>query len=188
MTSLWRTYLFVSAHKKLPQVSVTAEYSVSASLSEKEIASLFINSKSHRRSGSSLCGSILKICHSHQFSLLGVCCLPWDFPEVKALLTVGKATRKSSLAERLSEIYQTNKQKITFIISALVKTSFPGRGWGQGEQHLQREKTSVGEWSLIHQCWDWKGRRFKRSVKPCSVKGLSELTAFSYSAYSRSTR
>lgn len=74
----------------------------------------------------------------------GVCCLPWDFPKVKALLTVSKATGKSSLAETLNEIYQTNTQKITFIISAFVKTSFPGRRWGQGEQHLQRETISGG--------------------------------------------
>lgn len=76
----------------------------------------------------------------------------------------------------LSNTY-TNIQKITFITVAFVKTSFSGRGWGQGEQHLQRETISRG-WSLVHQCWDWKGMRFERTMKPLAVKALSEDTAF----------
>lgn len=145
MPSLWRAYLFLSAHKTLPSISVTAEYGVSFTFSLWKWNCKFIYQAVNHIGGcrNSLCGLIPKTHHSHQFSLPGVCCLPWDFPEVKALLTVSKATGKSNLAKSLNEIYQTNTQKITFIISASITTSFPRRGWGQGEQHPQRETISA---------------------------------------------
>lgn len=143
------------------------------------------SNKSHRRV-QELPGLIPKSHHSHQFTQPGVCCLPWDFPEVKALLTVSKATRKSSLAKCLSEIYQTHRK----LLSSFQHSSQPlSQGEAEGRvSSTHRGKPSVGEWSLVHQYWDWKGRRWKRTMKPLSVKALSEHTAFSYSAYSCSTR
>lgn len=188
MPSLWRAYLFLSAHKTLPSISVTAEYGVSFAFSLWKWNCKFIYQAVNHIGGcrNSLCGLIPKIHHSHQFSLPGVCCLPWDFPEVKALLLVSKATRKSKLAKSLNEIYQTHRK----LLSSFQHPSQPlSQGEAEGRvSSTRRGKPSVGECSLVHQCWDWKGRRWERTMKPLSVKALSERTAFSYSAYSGSTR
>lgn len=148
MSSWWRAYLFVSAHKTLPQISVTAEYSVSFTLSLWKQNCKFIYQLINHTGGSrsSLCGLVLKIRHSHQFSLPGICCLPWDFSEVKALLTVSKATRKSSL----NEIYQTNRQLLSSFQHSSKPLS-PGEAEGKVSSTC-RGKTSVGEWSLVHLC------------------------------------
>lgn len=187
--SLWRAYLFVSAYKTLPSISVIPEYSVSFTFSLWKWSCKFIYQQVNCIGGSrnSLCGWIVKIHHSHQFSLPGflVFAMRFSWSKSPADCEWNYWEKQPGRKPQWNPSNKhTNMQKITFIISAFIKTSFSGRVWGQGEQR----ETISGGWSLVQQCWDWKGRRFKRTMKPLAVKALREDTAFSYSAYSHSTR